>query len=210
MNYHRNRLPSRGPMPARSRWRTLARASDGATAIEFTLIAPVFCMMLMGVFDIGQMAYGNAVLRGAAQVAARGSSLETADTTAADNKVRSMVQYSLPGATVTTTRVSYYDFADINRPEVWNDKNANGTCDNAEGYTDENRNGAWDPDIGTAGNGGAGDVIVYTVTAEYTPVFKIPFAPSSWDKRKLTSTTVRKNQPFANQAEYGSAAGTCT
>jgi hypothetical protein len=66
----------------------------------------------------------------------------------------------LPGVTVTSTRKAYYDFTDIGRAEKWTDSNNNRVCDNGEPYTDENGDGSWNADIGEAGNGDAGDVIL--------------------------------------------------
>lgn len=117
---------------------------------------------------------------------------------------------SCRGAEITSKRVSYYDFVDVGRAERWNDGNGNGICDEDETYTDENSNGQWDEDIGVNGNGGANDTVVYTVTARYSPAFPIPFMPDAWRDATLTATAVKKNQPFANQAEYGTAAGSCS
>jgi hypothetical protein len=85
----------------------------------------------------------------------------------------------------------------------------NGICDEGEPYVDENSSGAWDEDVARSGNGGAGDVVMYTVTATYSPVFKIPFMPSAWSDRTLTATAIKKNQPFAEQTGYATTAGTC-
>lgn len=179
------------------------------SATEFALIAPVFLTLLIGILDVGQMGYGNAVLNGAVQKAARDSALETSNTDSADAMVKQIVDPVFPNATYTSQRTSYYDFSDIGRPERWNDANNNGTCDNNEGYVDENGNGDWDEDIGLDGNGGANDVVVYSVTASYEPVFKVPFLPEKWNMRSVTGSAVKKNQPFADQREYGSAAGVC-
>lgn len=192
-----------------ARWRGLWQSRDGVSATEFALIAPVFLTLLLGILDIGQMGYGNAVLNGAVQKAARDSALETGDTAAADALVQQIVAPVFPGATYTSSRTSYYDFADIGRAERWNDANNNGTCDNSEAYVDENENGAWDADIGLDGNGGANDVVVYSVTASYQPVFRVPFLPEKWRTRSVTGSAIKKNQPFADQREYGSAAGIC-
>ena len=67
----------------------------------------------------------------------------------------------------------------------------------------------WDEDIGVSGNGGAGDVVVYSVTVSYIPLFPNPFVSNGEDRRRLSASTVNKNQPFADQATYGSTAGTC-
>ena len=188
----------------------LAQDATGAVLIEFALVAPVFLMLIMGTFDLGQMAYGKSVLEGAVQKAARDSALETSSTLVADNTVKNIIGPILPGAQLTTTRTSYFDFVDIGRPERWNDGNNNGQCDNNETYVDENSNGDWDKDIGVTGNGGASDVIIYTVVVKYTPVFRIPFMPAKWYERTLTSTAVRKNQPFAQQTALGSNSGICS
>jgi len=187
----------------------LAEARDGAAAVEFAIVAPVFMLMMLGIYDVGQMAYGRAILSGAVEKAARGSSLETVDTTAADLMVKNAVLPILPGATFASTRKSYYDFADINRPEKFTDTNGNGTCNAGEPYIDENRSGHWEADVGNAGNGGAGDVVLYTVTITYQPIFTSKLQGNS-GTRTMTAVGVRKNQPFASQLGYGSSAGTCS
>lgn len=188
---------------------SVMRSSAGGSAIEFALICPVFLLLLFVVLDLGHMAYANSVLNGAVNEAARTSALETGDSVEADNLVRNSVRSIIPEATLSSTRTSYYDFADIGRAERWNDANNNGSCDNGEPYTDENRSGNWDPDIGVNGNGGANDVVVYRVTVRYIPVFQIPFLPSSWGQRTMNASAFKKNQPFANQTNYGSTAGAC-
>ncbi|MCJ2185927.1 TadE/TadG family type IV pilus assembly protein [Novosphingobium beihaiensis] len=200
-------LPSKGRL--RRCLAELRKARDGAAIVEFALAAPVFLMALIGIFDVGYMAYATAVLHGAVQQAGRSSSLETGDTSAADAYVTGVVQTVLPGAKVTTSRKSYFDFSNIARPEAWNDANNNGRCDNGESYTDENDNGQWDADVGKSGNGGASDVVVYTVDVTYDPIFPNPFLDGSNGKRSLSASTVKKNQPFANQNALGSSAGTC-
>jgi hypothetical protein len=189
--------------------RHLAAAEGGAAAIEFAIVAPVFFLLLLGFADIGHMAYARAVLNGAVEQAARSASLETGDTTVADNIVKNAMKPIIPSATIATSRKSYFDFADVERPEKFTDNNHNGTCDNGEPFVDENRSGAWESDVGKAGNGGAGDVILYTVTVTYKPIFTAKFI-SNWNStRTLTAVGVRKNQPFAAQGDAGSSTGTC-
>jgi len=187
----------------------LRRCEAGASAVEFALVAPVMLMLMMQIFNLGQMIYGKVLLGGAVEQAARTSALETANTSAADAQVRAIVGRVLAGATITGTRSSYFDFADIGRPERWNDVNGDGNCSSGESYVDENRSGGWERDVGATGNGGAGDVVIYTVTAAYDPLFRVPFAPGSWRRTTLRAVAVRKNQPYASQTGYGSAAGAC-
>lgn len=187
----------------------LLRSREGLTAIEFAMIAPVLMLLLIGTLDMTQMVYANAMLRGAVEQAARSSSLETGDTQEADAKVEKIMKPILPGVLVISSRISYYDFADIGRPEKWEDRDLDGTCNNGEPYTDENGNGSWNSDVGVSGNGGAGDVVIYAVKAKYLPAFKVPFDGGGIFDRTLSATAVRKNQPFAKQEEYGTRAGVC-
>lgn len=190
--------------------RHIAVDADGAAAMEFGLVAPVFLMMLIALFDLGQLAYTRSVLNGAVQVAARESALETGDTVAADAKVAEMVDFVAPDAIISSTRVSYYDFADVGRPEAWNDEDSSGTCDNDEPFSDENGNGLWDDDIGKSGNGGAGDVVIYTVKVAYEPLFAMPLMPYENGRRVIQSSAVKKNQPFADQIGYATTTGVCS
>lgn len=184
--------------------------TEGAYVLEFGILAPVFVLMMFSLIDLGQLVYGKVLLEGAVEAAARDSSLETADTTTSDAMVAATVKNILPGAKVTSTRTSYYDFADIARAEKWNDTNKDGSCAGGETYVDENRNGHWDANIGQSGNGGAYDVVIYSTTVTYDPLIKLPVVPGFSGNQTLTAKTVRKNQPFATQKKYGSSSGTCT
>lgn len=189
---------------------TFGGDTRGSTAIEYAFVLPILMLLLMGTGYFGQMFYGRALLNGAVRQAARNSTLENANTTTLDQKVLNVISPALPGVTITSSRKAYYDFSDIGRAEKWTDSNSNGRCDNGEPYTDENGDGSWNSDIGEAGNGLAGDIIVYTVTANYSPMFNVPFLRNMWGKVTLTSSAVRRNQPWAAQVAYGSATRTCT
>jgi len=191
-------------------FKRLASDCEGATLVEFAIATPMFLVLVVGILDIGQMVYGKAVLTGAVHRAARNTALETRNTSEADASVRNAIAPILPGVTIATSRTSYYDFADVGRPEKWNDANGNSRCDNNETYTDENRSGTWDEDVGKKDSiGDANDVVVYKVTASFSPMFKVPFLPQRWGTRTLSATAVTKSQPFGNQTSYGSSAGNC-
>ena len=48
----------------------LRRDQWGVTALEFAVAGPVLIVLLMGIFDIGHMAYVSAVLHGAVEESA--------------------------------------------------------------------------------------------------------------------------------------------
>jgi Flp pilus assembly protein TadG len=197
----------RSPLTAR-----LIEAREGVTIIEFAILAPVFLTLVLGSLDIGQMAYGKALLNGAVERAARNSSIEGAEIAAIDKAVTDAIKPILPNGTVVVDRKSYFDFVDIGRPEKFTDINGNGTCNAGEPYVDENRSGSWEANVGRSGNGGSGDAVLYTVKVTYKPIFTASFMGGwNWNStRTLTAVGVRKNQPYANQAGYGTSAGTCS
>ena len=190
--------------------RSIMWSDSGVAAVEFALIAPTFLIMFTGMLDMGQMVYAQSVLNGAVQLAAREASLEGANTAAADALVLSHISGIIPGVDVETTRRSYYDFSDIERPERWNDADDNSRCDNGEAFADENSNGEWDADVGQSGNGGGSDVVIYTVRATYQSLVRTPFTPAAWSTRTLVASVIKKNQPYNGQITYSANAGTCS
>ena len=58
--------------------RRLRRHQRGTAILEFALIAPVFILLLMGLFDYTWQMYAKQVLQGAVSNAAQASNLETA------------------------------------------------------------------------------------------------------------------------------------
>ncbi|MEH6701346.1 TadE/TadG family type IV pilus assembly protein [Parasphingorhabdus sp.] len=186
----------------------VTRDEEGATLVEFAIIAPVFFMLLMGIFDFGHITYVKSILNGAVQEASRNSALENAalagNTDIIDDKVRTSIQNlanSIERDDIEIERASYFSFDDVNRPEAFTDSNGDSDCNNNEVFEDENANGQWDADIGEEGLGGARDVVVYNVAVTYDrlfPLYRLMGMPQSI---KLTASTVLQNQPYAQQAD---------
>ncbi len=188
----------------------LRRDARGAAVIEMAFALPVFLVLMAGLFDLAHVIYVRSILNGAIRQVSRSGSLEAANTSSLDTYISAAVRRVAPNAVVTTTRQSYYSFADVDRPEKWNDGNSNGTCDAGESYVDENKNGSWDADIGRSGNGGAGDVVQYKVSVTFDRIFAFGTLLGGSKKYTIDATTVVKNQPFAYQPGYGSATGVCS
>jgi Flp pilus assembly protein TadG len=171
----------------------------GATVVEFALIAPALLMMLFGLFDLSYNMYTAQMLQGAIQNAARDSTIEGAagSADAINANVTRAVRAVVPGATPTFARKSYRDFTGVNRPEDFDDVNANGTCDNGEPFEDANFNGSWDLDPGSSGFGGARDATLYTVTVTYKRPFPVyALIPGQSENFTLVASTVLRNQPY--------------
>lgn len=184
----------------------------GATLVEFAFVAPVLCLMLIGLFDLGFQAYAQSALQGAVQEAARKSSLEPTvyTTTALDADVTDAVLDVIPGATLTFERTNYENFEDVRLEEDYEDTNGNKTCDNGEPFEDVNGNGTWDADRGSSGQGGARDAVLYNVSASYDRLFPFAGFLNVPEKIQIDSGTVLRNQPYDEQAAREPTVENCT
>lgn len=184
---------------------SLTRDNRGVTAVEFALIAPALLMVLLGVFDTAYNLYTAAVLDGAAQKAARDSTIEGAETKglAIDERVVAAVHNVMPAAAVTFDRRAYRDYSDVGRPEDYTDIDKNGTCDKGEPFEDANGNGVWDSDRGADSMGGARDAVLYTITVSYPRVFPLTHLLGLPETVTSQTQTVLRNQPYGlqNQAK---------
>ena len=191
--------------------RDLRRDNQGMALVEFAIIAPVFILMLMGLFDFGMQVYGRSLLQGAMQEAARDATLEGGDLSAEelDADVLSQVQNILPRAEIEFTRTNYANFSDVGQPEEFTDSNGDGVCNNNEPFEDVNDNDTWDADRGQDGLGGARDAVLYEAVAEYDRMFPL-HGMMGWDSKvTINASTVLRNQPFDTQEERTPIVGSC-
>lgn len=176
---------------------TLRGNRDGVTFVEFALISPVLLIAMMGGLDLAFNAYTSTMLRGAVQDAARDATIETANTTALDTQVTNSVRNVLPSANLEFDRWSYASFSEIATPEDFDDLNGDGLCNDGEPFEDSNGNGVYDLDRAKAGdNGGARDVVVYSVTMSYDRLFPAPGLIGLPEEFSTTATTIVRNQPY--------------
>lgn len=185
---------------------------QGVTAVEFALVAPVLLMMVFGIFDIGHNMYTASMLQGAVHQAARKATIEGADarTDEVDALVTQAVHSVSPFATLEFDRMTYASFTDAARPEDFTDVDADGSCNNGEPFEDANTNGVWDTDRGVAGQGGARDSVLYTVTITYRRLFPIAqLIPGQTDDFTMQAKTVLRNQPFGMQEMPMPTTGNC-
>lgn len=187
----------------------LLRDERGATIVEFAFVAPAMCVMLLGAFDVAHTLYARAVIQGIVQKTARDSSLEIGteaeQQAALDNKVKAQVRALANNATISFSRRYYRDYTSAANaaPERWTDTNGNGRCDNGEPYDDKNSNRVWDADGGDAGQGGAKDATVYTVTVSYPRMFPAMRMIGGSGTTRIESATILRNQPYSDQGSYG-------
>lgn len=161
-------------------FQTIARFSgfgkdrQGAAALEFALSAPFMIVLMVGIMEIAMMSFSSALVEGAVRNASRfgitgleadgGVSRETAIIQQIQNDTLGMI--AVDNSNIQT--LVYPSFEDIGLPEPFTDNApANGVYDDGETFNDINGNGQWDPDMGQAGAGGPGDVVVYRVSYEW-------------------------------------------
>lgn len=179
--------------------RRLRDSERGAALVEFAFTGPLFILLLMGIFDYSWQMYAKQVLQGAVAKAGRNSTLETGSNsqTALDNAVKASVLKVFPHADVTFARRAYDNFSEVGNPEPFNDDNGDGAHQNTECFEDVNGNGVWDSDRARGGNGGADDVILYTVEMKFDRVLPVWRMLGQPQETTLRETTVLRNQPFA-------------
>lgn len=179
--------------------RRLRRNERGIAMVEFALTAPVFLLILMGVFDYCWQMYAQQVLQGAVSKAGRDSTLQinATDQSELDEAVEAQVLKVFKHAEVTFTRKAYDRFDQVGVEERYTDDNDNGAYDLGECFDDFNKNGRWDADRGSDGNGGADDVILYTASMEFDRILPVWRMLGQSQSTTLSSSTVLRNQPFA-------------
>jgi len=206
-----------------SRLGRLRQREDGATIMEFGLIAPALMVLLFGALDVGHTLYMQSVLQGVVQKAARDGSLEDASgndatyRTALDTAVRNQLLQLNHSADISFDRRFYRTFSDAAAAQAEEFKDStsgpykNGICDNGEPFVDANNNGVWDADGGdSANNAGARDNIVYTVSVAYPRMFPLDKLIGGNGLTKLTASTVLANQPYGTQGSYAApTVGNC-
>lgn len=197
--------------PTHSKMRHLGNDDHGLSAVEFALIAPVLCILLLGAMDMAHALYMTSVVQGSLQKAGRDASLESGTEDARqkqiDDAVTAQVKNLASNANVVLTRRYYTNFTKANAAigETFTDTNGNGLCDAGEPYQDTNNNNTRDADGGDAGQGGAKDTVVYTTTITYRRFFPMSSLIGLSPDMTINASTVLANQPYGEQAQYAAA-----
>jgi len=180
----------------------LRRERNGAAAVEFALIAGPLFALAWGIIEVGLLMLGNALLEGAVREAARaGLTGYTPANTDRVTYIRQVVaEYTIGLIDMSQLQIDtlvYSSFANIGQPEPFSDQPPyNGVYDAGEPFVDVNGNGQWDADMGAAGLGGPGDVVVYTLTYPWnffagyaTTIFGVPTVT-------LRASVAIRNEPY--------------
>jgi Flp pilus assembly protein TadG len=200
----------------------------GASLVEFAIMLPVILTIMMGLGELAYQEYVQSVLTGAVQKAARDQGIEgnVGSTDAIDAKVEAAVSGVVrnPVFNARSTRRVNYDNYSQTAGEPFTDKKYpadntgtfDGICNHGETYVDVNGNGQYDLNLGQTGQGGASDLVQYTVTVAYKRLFPVVTfnrsAFGNWSTTaNLTASTMFRNQPYAVQSQSnGTSTGICS
>ncbi|MGE5147824.1 MAG: TadE/TadG family type IV pilus assembly protein [Candidatus Eiseniibacteriota bacterium] len=177
----------------------LRREEDGSEAIEFVLIFPGFLLILMGAVEFTMVVFVGSILESAMAEASRfGITGATPPGVTREDQVKAIVKEKTYGlidmSKADFQTLVYPTFADIGQGEPYTDSNGNGQYDAGEPYNDVNGNGQWDADMGVAGLGGPGDIVLYKISYTWgmlTPVLE----PIVGSIKESASIAVR-NEPY--------------
>jgi len=178
----------------------LRRDRRGATIIEFAMILPALCVLLMGIFELGWRMYVASVVQGALHDAARSATVGNRSTSEIDQEVKDRLRSFSKNGTVTTNIRSYDDFTQVATPErITSDTSPTGRFNPGDCYEDFNGNSQYDLDRGRTGLGNADDIVRYEVTISYPRMFPVSGFLGWSNTTSITSNTVLKNQPYAGR-----------
>lgn len=199
----------RSPPRYRRRVRRLAACRRGSSVLEFAFAAPLLVLTMMAVIELGIILFMTSVLEGGVRDASRfGITGYAPAGTSREEQIIDRIAENTFGlvdpADIEISTLVYGDFAQIGEPEPYSDDNGNGSYDAGEPYNDINGNGQWDADMGAAGVGGPGDVVVYQVAIDWpllTPLLDTFIGEDG--RMPLSASVAVRNEPYGGGSGGG-------
>jgi hypothetical protein len=195
-----NRYPATPRLAPPWSWRRRTAGESGTAAMEFAFVAPIFLAMLAAIMEFSGIMFIQTLLEGSAREASRyGITGFTQEGVSRDEQILQIVEKNTLGLIdldeLQMDTLVYENFGDVGQPEPFTDQNGNELYDAGEPFTDVNGNGTWDEDMGAAGLGGPGDVVVYRMSYDWSiiiPFFRMFFG----DAITLQANIAVRNEPF--------------
>ena len=193
-------------------YRTFRKDQRGTTALEFALISPLFFLLLFGLLELSIAMFVNTVVEGGLRDASR-VGLTGMDTGALSREQRianivndaSLGMVNLQAGDIAS-RI-YPSFGDIGMPEPFDDINGDGkytatsfthggtSYPDGEPFQDINGSGAWEDDMGAAGLGGPGEIVLYSIRYNWN-LLSGQIVPILQGEIPMTASMVVRNEPF--------------
>ncbi len=178
------------------------RQTEGATIIEFALVAPLFFLILMGTVEFGLLRFSQVAIEAAVAQASRAASIGT-NASGCDRActVRALVQEKTRGlinAGEVSVAATLVGTGVTSEPDICltDPPSTPPACPKsvAENYQDTNNNGRYDPP-GNLSLGNAGDLVELRVSFPWK--VQMPFASYLFKNGvyMISSTTIFRNEP---------------
>lgn len=175
----------------------------GVAALEFAFAGPIVIIAMVGAMELFMVMFATTLIEGGLREASRfGITGNVPEGTTREDRIIEVIGSNTIGlvdmSTVELSYKIYPSFGDVGKPEPYVDgAPANGAYDAGEEFSDINGNGQWDSDMGKAGLGGPGDVVLYTVNVHwdlFTPL--IGNLMTDDGTLKLGSSIAVRNEPY--------------
>lgn len=186
-------------------FRRLLGAERGSTLIEFAFTAPPIAAVVVATMEFGMVMFTTTLMESSLRDAARfGITGQVMDGETRLEHIlwiideRTLGLVDMDAADVQV--LSYPTFDQVGQSESFVDGNANGAYDAGETYDDDNGNGMWDADVGAAGAGGPGEVVVYRMKYDWS--LMTPFAGTFIGEGgyfKLQASIAVRNEPWETE-----------
>ena len=180
----------------------LSACDAGIAVIEFAFMAPVFLLLVMGIIEFSLIAFTSTVMESATTITSRlGKTGYTTTGITRQQEIINTINAKTAGlldpSKITMNTEVYSNFSNVGQAEPCISP-PTPPCSGTPGvnFVDVNGNGTWDSDMGAAGLGNAGDVVVYTVSYPWkimTPLISAIIGSTY----TITARTVVRNEPFS-------------
>lgn len=186
-----------------SRCRALLQCQRGSNAVEFALVALPLVTFTFIFIEICAMLFINVLVEGGLREAARyGITGYAPPGVSREQQILKIVKentfHLIADADMKISYKVYPGFQWAGKGEPYTDnKPANGKYDVGEAYTDVNGNQKYDADLGEAGLGGAGDVVMYKIDYKWrllTPLLSDLIASTGF--LEFSASIAVRNEPF--------------
>ena len=179
--------------------RRIWEEKEAAAALEFAFAAPVIILITVGTLELGIIKFMSSTIENAVLDASRsGATGFTTQSVSREQLIRDSIEDWSMGLldmdSVDIITKIYPSFQDIGKPEPFTDLNSNGVWDDGEPFSDINGNGQWDPDMGQAGLGGPGEVVLYSVEYKWGMLTKV--MERVMGDITFSSSIAVRNEPF--------------
>ncbi|MGB0682967.1 MAG: TadE/TadG family type IV pilus assembly protein [Magnetovibrionaceae bacterium] len=174
----------------------------GSLAIEFAFLSSALITVTVSIIEFGLIMLAAILmetgLRDASRFGITGREIQGETRIDSIRAIVGQTTIGLIDMNLAQVDVKVYpSFGKVGQGEDYIDGNGNGAFDSGETFMDENDNGIWDADLGVAGAGGSGDVVLYRLSYDWKLLTPVGQYLIGGDGTKALSVAVAvRNEPW--------------